>query len=211
MVARPRPDRPEDEIWMLLERIDRTELTAMLRSASVHDGQTRFVGNESLIVEGSQKVSGWLIVTGTLRGTGTLEWLGTMNLSGAQNITGPATFTGQLTVNGPWKFVGAGEITGNAALTGDLNVKAGGRIVVEGANAITLEQSAGTAHILMGGSEIRGGSGGVGIYPADGVSIITTAAGVRMFGLPTIQSAAANDAVPGTIWQDGIGYLYRVV
>ncbi|MEJ1087059.1 hypothetical protein WDU99_01865 [Microbacterium sp. Mu-80] len=198
------------EIRELKRRIRVLESASPLGYSSISEGALEIRSAEGLIVVGSARVDG------TLSGSGTFSWTGGMNLQGDQNVTGPTTFTGQMTVNGPWTLVGAGSITGNVDLEGilsllsDLLVKAGGRIVVEGGNPIVLEQSGGTAHILMGGSEIRGGDGGVGIYPGSGPSIISSSAGVRIAYLPTIDSASAGGAVPGTVWCNALGYFYRV-
>jgi hypothetical protein len=91
MASRPRPDAPEETINRILERLDRLENAAPLASTSVHNGQTRFVGDEALKVEGSALVTGLLVVDGTGRVVGTLE------LQGDQVVQAG----GQITVDGP--------------------------------------------------------------------------------------------------------------
>lgn len=78
-----------------------------LRSASVSGGQTRFNGESSLIVNGSEDVFGELNVQGTL------------NVSGTNNTTGTTHQDGPLIVNGDSTFVGTESHTGDETHTGD--------------------------------------------------------------------------------------------
>jgi len=190
------------------------------------------------IEDGGLQITGIASVSGRLEGSGTLDWTGPVNLKGAQSVTGPTTFTGKMTVNGAWELNGNGSIDGSVNITGPLNVlgiwkltgngdiigdvditgilrlmsdllvKAGGRIVVEGGNQIVLEQSGGVARMGMGASEIRGGDG-IGLYPNSGPSIISTAAGLRFAGLPTIDSATAG-LPTNSLYIDSLGYVRRV-
>ncbi len=167
------------------------------------------------IEDGGLQVTGTASVSGTLTGSGTFDWTGPMNLKGAQNVTGPTTFVGKVDITGPldvlgtWKLTGNGEIIGDVDLKGilrllsDLLVKAGGRIVIEGADQIVLEQSGGVARMRMGASEIRGGDG-IGLYPNSGPSIISTSAGLRIASLPTISGATPN------VYMDAQGFLRRI-
>lgn len=217
-----RRDNPRDSIIPdILRRLRTLETASPLGSSSITRGALRVASNEGLKVEGSAKVSGWLIVTGTARvtgrleGSGTFDWTGPMNLQGAQTITGPTTFTGEMIVNGPWKLVGNGEITGNVDLKGILNllrdllVKAGGKIVIEGADQIVLEQSGGVARMRMGASEIRGGDG-IGLYPNSGPAIVSTNLGLRIAPLGTIDSGTAG-LPPGALYISPTGFLRRVI
>ncbi|MEJ6554022.1 hypothetical protein PQI51_03165 [Microbacterium esteraromaticum] len=182
------------------------------------------------IEDGGLQVTGIASVSGRLEGSGTLDWTGPVNLKGAQSVTGPTTFTGKMTVNGAWEIngngaidgsvnitgplnvlgvwdlTGNGDITGNVNLTGDINVTGGGRIK---AGLVVINPSSSGGVIEFGAGEIRGGDG-IGLYPGSGPSIITSSAGVRIAYLPTIDSASAGGAVPGTVWCNAMGYLYRV-
>ena len=84
-----------------------------LKRTSVTDGHTEFNGNESLLVKGSQKVSGWLIVTGTLKVVGAFLLEGITTISGALSITGPNT-----SITGPFHVSGNTDISGNVEITG---------------------------------------------------------------------------------------------
>lgn len=183
------------EVRDLLRRIRVLESASPLGYSSISEGALEIRSEEGLIVEGSARISG------VLNGDGTFDWTGPMNLAGDQTVAGDVTYTGQLTVNGPWKFVGNGE------LTGDMNVKAGGRIVIEGGDQIVLEQSGGVARVKMGASEIRGGDG-IGLYPNSGPAIISTTAGLRVATLPTISGASVG-LPPDTIYVSSTGFLYK--
>ncbi|TFC59402.1 MULTISPECIES: hypothetical protein [unclassified Cryobacterium] len=80
--------------------------TIPLRSTSVTDGHTEFNGNESLLVKGSQKVSGWLIVTGTLKVVGAFLLEGATTMTGNLVSSGTALFTGAFTSRGTTRFEG---------------------------------------------------------------------------------------------------------
>ncbi|WP_417510558.1 hypothetical protein [Microbacterium sp.] len=204
MVARPRPDRPEDELWVLLERIDRTELTAMLRSASVHDGRTRFVGNESLIVEGSQKVSGWLIVTGTERITGTLEILGELVLSGSATISGTVSLTGTMNVTGDIKVLPGGKIQVGSIVI-DPTISGGAVTFANGAQVFT---DASTIQVYKGNSVVQVSDSYARLqYGGSVISIGND--GIRMSGMETRTTSETGMPV-NSIGIDG-QTIYRVV
>lgn len=216
----PRPDIIYQELLQLRLLVQQLLTQSPLGYSSITEGSLRVASNEGLIVEGSAKVTGYLVVTGTLRGTGTFEWLGTMNISGAQNVTGPTTFTGQVTVNGPWKLVGNGQITGNVDLTGDLRVLPGGLIRV---GDMIIDPADGGSVRFPGGAYVRAGAGGGiemrdGSYAAvvtgsgasvgrSGNSISVTEGGFRMDGLPS--GSPGNDTAAGVVYLDGSGYLRR--
>ncbi|MHC9046816.1 hypothetical protein ACYX8G_19700 [Microbacterium saperdae] len=98
MPSRPRPDQPERSILRLLERIDRLETMVYGRSSSVTDGRTRFIGDESLIVIGSQLVSGVLRIVGRL----ILEGLGILTVNGLIELFGSMIVKsgGSIDING---------------------------------------------------------------------------------------------------------------
>jgi hypothetical protein len=133
-----------------------------LKSTSVSDGHTEFNGPRSLVVNGSQYVSGLLEVDGTadvggllkvggvfaMEGnaaftgrvivTGPTDLDGDTDITGTTNITGPTTITGKTNVTGDIDIAGLLKLIGNALLTGDLVVGAGGEITVAGSPSATL-------------------------------------------------------------------------
>lgn len=78
----------------------RQERGTPLRSTSVSDGQTRFIGTVSILVEGSGVVTGLWDVDGELRVGGMLNGDGTFTWTGPVNLQGLTTIGGTLVVNG---------------------------------------------------------------------------------------------------------------
>lgn len=169
----------------LAQRVRILEVRNPLENASVDRGGLYIRSNEGLIVEGSEKVSGWLVVTGTLKGTGTFDWSGDLLLSGSQHVTGPTVFDGSLTINGPmkvvgpWELIGSGKIRGDVEVLGNVDVKSPGRIRIDGGSSpATLENGAMTfgtggkveADVTNGGVRV-----GVGInrfYAGSGITAL---------------------------------------
>lgn len=205
-------------IQKLVRRVSRLESGAMLENSSITNGRMRFVGGllridsgGSVQIVGTLSIDGTTTVTGTFTVSGPWNLTGNGTITGAVTITGNVTSTGTLTQNGPWNLNGVGTIAGNVTQTGDLTVSGGGKITIPGDNPIVLENVGGVAHIGVGGSEIRGGDNGIVLDPGSGATIGTTSAGVRIWVLPTIDSASVGGAVPGTLWMNATGYIYRVV
>jgi len=224
-----RRDNPHDPMIVdILRRLRELETASPLGSSSITRGALRVASNEGLKVEGSAKVSGWLIVTGTervigrLEGSGTFDWTGPMNLQGAQSVTGPTTFTGKVNINGDvdingplnvlgvWKLTGNGEITGDVNLTGELtagNVRispntAGGQIGFGSGRRI--DAGAGFLGLYDGARFIVFNSTGVAIH-GGGATITVSANGVRM-NLPQVAKAG----IPANcVYVGSDGYLYE--
>lgn len=158
----------ERQLQDLMRRVHLLEVGNPLGYSSVSEGSLRILSNEGFSVEGSAKVSGWLVVTGTerivglLEGSGTLDWTGPWYLKGAGTISGntsltgtvaiqgDCTVTGKMFVNGPWEMNGAGKIKGNVDVTGELDVT--GKTRLRGDT--TLEND---LEILAGGKIKAGG------------------------------------------------------
>jgi hypothetical protein len=113
----------------------RTSRVTPGNNQSVTGGRTRFIGLQSLIVIGSQLVSGLLEITGTLEGVGAILWRGSIKVLGlgTLDVAGPAKFSATLDVTAETR------LRGKTTLENDLNVKPAGKIVVEGPFAATLE------------------------------------------------------------------------
>lgn len=166
MPSRPRPDRPEDAFFRLLERIDRLETMVYGRSSSVTNGRTRFVGNESLLVQGSQKVEGWLVVTGTERVTGLLEVLGRLVVAGALDLTGSLNVDGGSITAGNVRIENGKIYAGGMVIDPDDN---GGSVTFPGGAKVTandgtpgvkVESGAGwAAYIAQNGIRFAGAIG----------------------------------------------------
>lgn len=189
-----------------------------LENSSITNGRMRFIGGllrvdsgGSVEIVGTLSIDGTTTVTGSFTVTGPWGLEGDGTITGDVTISGNVTSTGIFTQNGPWNLNGVGTIAGNVTQTGDLTVSGGGKITVPGDNPIVLENVGGVAHIGVGGSEIRGGDNGIVLDPGSGATIGTTSAGVRIWVLPTIDSASVGGAVPGTLWMNATGYIYRVI
>ncbi|RFA15827.1 hypothetical protein B7R22_05315 [Subtercola boreus] len=115
---------------MRIERTDQGELDKIvsapqeqgvatpLRNSSVSGGQTRFNGESSLIVNGSEDVFGTLNVQGTLNADGTVNLTTTINVTGSLTVSGPSGFTGQETHVGNESHSGIQTYTGNETHNG---------------------------------------------------------------------------------------------
>lgn len=190
MVSRPRPHAPEQQINRLVTRVDRTENAAPLKSTSVTDGRTRFVGNESLIVEGSAKVEGWLIVTGNQRVVGTIEVQGDGVFSGNVDITGDVTQTGTYTIPGALPIV-------IEIVNGQPQVSVGGGYVRGFQDGVAMGQP--------GGGIVTATSAGAGIARG-AYSVAIADAGMGFTGVPSVPA----DDVQFWYGENADGYLVKV-
>lgn len=186
-----RYDNPNDSpIPEIIRRLFELETQSMLGSSSVTRGQTRIASNEGLLVEGSQKVSGWLVVTGTervvgrLEGTGVFDWSGDMYLRGAQHITGDVTFDGSLRVNGPidvygpWKFIGNGQILGDVEVLGNGKIRVGNMVI---------DPADGGSVTFPGGAKVQADpGGGARVIAGDAILTAGPVASIRKGGSSVI-------------------------
>lgn len=202
MVSRPRPDAPERQINRLVTRVDRVENGAPLRSTSVTDGHTRFVGEESLIVEGSARVTGTLVVSGIERVTGILDVEGTLRADGVIELNGPTTISGDADITGDT------TIAGQTRLTGSLSVAEGGSVRV---GEMTITEAQGGAieaplQIVLKSSIVEVQSG---IHVEQGAVFDgqITAASLQ----PISIGSAPAGAFPGAIMRDASKRLRVVV
>lgn len=197
MVSRSRPDQPEREIWRLLERIDRLETMVYGRSSSVTNGRTRFIGLESLIVIGSQLVSGLLHVIGrvTISGLGVLEVLGLIELDGTMRVTGDIIVL-------PGGKIQVGSMTIDPTTNGGSVKFAGGPEVYADGAQLSLYSGTG-AFIELNGSVAKINGPGARWIEVD-------SSGFRVVGMPTKTTTETGLPV-GAVQADSSGYLYRIV
>lgn len=179
-------------IYEILRRLRDLETTAPGGSTAVSRGRTRFVGNESVLVEGSGKVSGWWIVTGTLRVIGTLQMLGNMVVEGLMTLAGEIIVAagGKITVGGMVidpADGGSVKFPGIGAVRADTN-----GVRIEAGNTFAVVRQ-GYAYIGLPGQS----------FSVDGLN------GPRIQGLPTVSSMSTGLPI-GTLYVDPSGYLYRV-
>jgi cytoskeletal protein CcmA (bactofilin family) len=179
-------------------RIATLERASPLENSSVTRGRVRIASNEGLLVEGSQKVSGWLVVTGTLKVlgsfllegattmTGNLISSGTALFSGAFTTKGTTRFEGDTTQKGPFHVEGATDVTGN------MTVKTGGKLVVEGTQKITLQSVSGTATLQFSdGPRVWSQSGAARMDAGPGAGIVLSTAEAAILRSPDTATAVA--------------------
>ncbi|PZE89935.1 hypothetical protein [Curtobacterium sp. MCBD17_008] len=117
------------ELKDLKERVAALESRDPLSNSAVSGGRTRFIGEDSFLIEGSGGVSGTLTITGLevvdgeLRITGELNVSGPTNLGGDTDITGSTTVTGSFRVTGPVTLDGDTAINGETVINGDTTVE----------------------------------------------------------------------------------------
>jgi predicted acyltransferase (DUF342 family) len=108
----------EESLRELRDTVRQLTTQAPTGYTSITEGSLRVASNEGLLVQGSQKVEGWLVVTGTERVTGTLEILGRLVASGAIDLTGNTDITGPTTIRGATSITGDTDITGRLTAAG---------------------------------------------------------------------------------------------
>lgn len=219
------PIDPLQRLGQWISKIDRRlkvlETAPRLQNASVSKGSTRFIGLESLIVIGSQLVSGLLHVVGrvTISGLGILEVLGLIDLTGRMVVSADGEIViGNVTIKDGKITVGAGgaQIVIDGATgkitAGDLVIdpSVGGGSVTFPGGAMVQADPGGGVRVTQGTNRVYVGSGLVSLQFGSRTFGIT-ASGFTINGLPTIPSGFANDAPVGTIWTDGTGDMFRVI
>lgn len=217
MVSRPRPDQPEKAIFRLIRRIRDLETMVYGRSSSVTNGQTRFIGTESLIVIGSQLVSGLLHVVGriTISGLGILEVLGLIRLTGTMQVQSGGEITignvsikdgkitvgtggGQVVIDGATGKITAGDLTIDPTVSGGAVTFANGAQVFTDASSIQVFKGSSVVQIENGSARLQTGG--------DVIEIDTT--GMRA-SLGAVSPISGTGAVARTIMQDTNGYFRR--
>lgn len=205
----------QGELAALTKRVRALETQSSGGHSSVSRGRTRFIGNESLVVEGSQKVTGWLVVTGTLRVVGAFLLEGITTVSGAFTSTGTFTargrtrFEGDTTQVGPFHVQGNADVTGTLGIKGastlesDLTVTNGGKILVPGAEPMTVGPvGSGNAGVSWtSGGQVTAGSGGVVMQGAGGTARVSASGALASMsvGTKSVSVSGTQTTVNGTL------------
>ena len=209
--------RDLNEAWgwiqRLVARVSRLESGAMLENSSITNGRMRFIGGLLRIDSG-----GRVEIDGELSGIGKFLWDGIVTLTSTFTAKGRTLFEGDTTQKGPFHVEGDQDNTGKLAIKGDttlekdLNVKPGGKIIIEGTQQITLSSVAGTAtlqfsdgpRLWSNGAAARMDSGpGTGIVlatdsaailrsPNTANAVATSDTGTLVSGPLTASSATVN-------------------
>ncbi|MDF2990806.1 MAG: Peptidase [Microbacterium sp.] len=215
MVDRVPVDQPELTFDALMERIERLETMVYGRNASVHSGSTEFVGENSLIVRGSQLVSGLLNVIGRLivSGLGILEVNGLIDLLGRMRVRGGGGVTvedgGDIVVDGGAIKAVNVEIRDGKVFIGDVVLDPsanggsmkfpGGPEVYASGETLALYSVNTGAYIEVGASELK--------LHGPGLPVITVDAnGVRLGGA----FKPSTDDVAAWYGENSDGYLVKV-
>ena len=207
------------------EQFKRVAFGTPLENSSIDRGQFRVGGSATLLVDGD----GGMEIDGRLRGEGSFHWLG------PQTTEGINTSIGIFNQNGPWNLAGTGGITGNVSSTGawtqtgTYTVTAGGKIVVQGSDPMTIGQtSAGRPGIQFStgaqvvgtsdGAQLNNAAGNGFVYANDTVgmqrgskSVEVTSLGVTVsqpFKIQSLPIAPAGATVYMVV-ADSTGNLYR--
>lgn len=209
------------ELADLKERVRNLETRNPLSDSAVSGGRTRFIGQDSFLIEGSGGVSGRFtvsgleVVDGELRITGELNVSGPTGLGGNTKVSGTLTISGDTSVTGKFTVSGPASIDGDTDITGDLDIKGDttvtgpfhvdgdadfdGRLKINGDTTLSGDLNVDdNGHIDVGDMRIgkSGGRGkvdfGVGELASDGAKI-------------AIQSGAALAGVGGGIAQLTLG------
>jgi hypothetical protein len=85
----------------IMRRLGDLESSSPLGNTSVTHGQTKFIGEHSLLIDGSGDVVGVLFVQGEIDGDGQFTWSGPVNISGPTNIAGLLEISGVFSVTSP--------------------------------------------------------------------------------------------------------------
>jgi hypothetical protein len=118
------------------KRLNRVERGTPMGSASVSRGRTRFIGEESIIVEGSGRVTGTWIIDGSLEGDGQISWTGPSDFDGDVKITKTLDVTAETNLSGPTIIDDTLDVTAETRLRGattlesDMSVTNGGKVKV---------------------------------------------------------------------------------
>lgn len=183
-------------IFEILRRLRDLETAAPGGSTAVSRGRTRFLGNESVHVEGSGKVSGWWIVTGVLRVVGSLQMLGNMIVEGIM------TLTGEIIVAAGGK-IQLGTMTLTPSSNGGAVKFADGPEIYADGPTINIYSTSGGAWLELGPTEAR-------LFGPGVEHLRITNTGFQMVNLPT-KTAAATGLPVGVLHVDSNGNLYRIV
>lgn len=137
------------EIQDILRRLRQLETRSPGGNTSVTEGRLRIAGPDSLLVEGSGRVSGQLyidgleVVSGELRVTGTFNMDGDANVSGTMDVSGPLTVQGNTTFIGPMRvegksdFIGMMVVQGESQFVGEMSIE--GPVTITGQTTVTGE------------------------------------------------------------------------
>lgn len=114
----------DDAAWDELERrVAALESRDPLANSAVSGGRTRFIGENSFLIEGSGGVTGTLTIEGLEVVNGELRIVGELNVSGPTDLGGDTDVTGNFTVTGPTALNGKTTVNGDTTVEGPFRVR----------------------------------------------------------------------------------------
>lgn len=162
-------------------RLRRRERSKDLQSASISEGTLTVIGEEALVVEGSQVVEGDLIINGT------------------ETVNGDVVINdGQVSVPGPNPIV-IRQAPGGAV------VELGPGLLWATGNDVSLGGSAGSEAFIV----FNAATATIKLVTSS-ASITLNANGITMQGLPTIGRTTVTPNLPvGALWANPAGRVFR--
>lgn len=186
-----------------------------LENSSITNGRMRFIGGLLRVDSGGRvQIVGTLDIDGLTTVTGVFDVNGPWTLAGNGDITGDVAIAGDVNVTGTWTQIGTWSLDGNGDITGDVTatgtwtqvgdwsldgdgeISAGGKLVVAGANPITLIQEGGQAKIKVGTTgEIAGSDAGIQMMVSGDPNrrVVVTPDAIRLIGVTNAASGATPD------------------
>jgi hypothetical protein len=203
-------DVKESEAAKTKKLVRRANRATPGNNQSVTGGRTRFIGIQSLIVIGSQLVTGLLEVAGRFEGNGTILWRGSMKILGlgTLDVDGPATFRatldvlaatrlrGKITLEDDMTLVGPGKIkvgtvTMGVTSNGRPGIELEGGILSSAEDRVALTQGSATVGVSETFAAMAFGASAV-LVRQDGTTIVGP---IYLPALPPISGVSTNVAV----------------
>lgn len=110
------------ELDELKRRMADLEARDPLANSAVSGGRTRFIGENSFLIEGSGGVTGTLTIEGLEVVNGELRIRGQLNVTGPTALGGDTDVTGNFTVTGPTALNGKTTVNGDTTVAGPFRV-----------------------------------------------------------------------------------------
>lgn len=186
---------PYADLRKLKSQQRRQQSATPLRNATVSGGRTNYIGNESLVVTGSEVINGGSVVNGTQTVNGESILNGTQTVDGNIEVN-----DGSITVPGPnpikiWQAPGGAVI------------EMGPGLLWAAGNDVSFGGSAGSSAFIV----LNAATGSVKIVTVS-AGITVDANGITFQGLPAIGRTTVTPNVPvGTLIANASGRVFRAV
>lgn len=187
----------------LMQKV-RREAVAALQNSSIGRAGLRFYAGGRALFQGGGGIQidddGYIILNGNMTGEGEFDWSGNAIFRHTVNIVGPTALGATLTVTAAGKII-VGDMVIDPTSGGSVTFPNGAVVSADGLGGVQMRQGANSVFVSPGLVSMQ--------YGARSYAI--SASGHQMGGLETTPSSLAGGAVPGTVWSDSSGELFRVV